>query len=74
MKKLIALSVVAAILSLFHGGCGVAARMGTPTSHEIKIPAQYDIMKNKGDKILILAEQPGWLNVQVDMRSYLTDS
>ncbi|MCX5635558.1 MAG: hypothetical protein NTW55_06960 [Planctomycetota bacterium] len=74
MKKLIALSVVASILSLFHGGCAVIARMGTPTSHEIKIPAQYDIIKNKGDKILILVEQPGWLNVQVDMRSYLTDS
>ena len=74
MKKLIALSVAAAILSLFHGGCAVVAMMGTPTSHETKIPAQYDIIKNKGDKILILAEQPGWLNVQIDMRSYLTDS
>ncbi len=74
MKKLIALSVVASIVSLFHGGCAVVARMGTPTSHEKKIPAQYDISRNKGDKILILVEQPGWLNVQADMRSYLTDS
>ena len=74
MKKLIVLSLVVLILSLFHGGCAVIARMGTPTSHEIKIPAQYDISKNKGDKILVLVEQPGWLNVQIDMRSYLTDS
>ena len=58
----------------FQGGCGIIARLGTPTRHERKIPAEYGLARHKGQKILVLVNQPGWLGAQANLRYYLTDA
>ena len=60
---------------LFQAGCkygGLAGIFGTEGHHEKKIPAEYDLAENTEKKILVLVEQPGWLDAQVNLRYYLT--
>lgn len=72
MKKLIVfLSVV---IVLFTSSCGFISLLGTPTRHERKIAAEYDLSQRKGEKILMLVDQPGWLNTEVNLRYYLTNA
>jgi len=59
---------------LLFGGCGIISMLGKPTSHEMKIPAEYKLAEEPGRKILILVEQPGYLNAQTNVRYYLTES
>lgn len=70
MKKLIAFVVL--VLALFYSGCGFVGLMGTESQYEKKIPAEYNLYKLKGQKILVLVEQPGWLDTEMNLRYYLT--
>ena len=77
MKKLTVLFTLAT--ASLVGGCksaGIISVFATPSRHEIKIPAEYDLTKHKhkDKKILLLARQPGWLNANVNLRYYLTKS
>lgn len=58
--------------ALFCEGCGVVGLVGTPTRHERKIKAEYDLTKHREQKILVLVYQPVWLNAQVNFRYHLT--
>jgi len=55
-----------------HSGCGIVDIIGTPTSHEKKIPAEYDLAGRRKQKVLVLVNQPVWLNTEVNLRYYLT--
>ena len=70
MKKIIAFLVLAGIL--FQSSCAVISLIATPTSHEKKIPAEYDLTERQEQKILVLVNQPGWLASGVNLRYYLT--
>lgn len=70
MKKTIVISALVAVF--LQCGCGFVGLMGTPGRHEIKIPAEYDLAERDGQKMLVLVEQPGWLNTSVNLRYYLT--
>jgi len=59
---------------LFWGGCGIVAVMGTSTNYEKSVPAEFKLAKHKGQKILVLVNQPGWLNAGVNLRYYLTEA
>jgi hypothetical protein len=59
---------------LFCNGCGAIGLLGTPTRHEKKITAEYDLAKQRKEKILVLVNQPGWLKAQANLRYYLTDA
>ncbi len=72
MNKIIAIPFLAA--AIFYGGCGLVSVMGTPTAHEIKIPAEYDLSKHKGSKILVLVNQSLLVKSQVNIRYYLTEA
>ena len=48
--------------------------MGTPTDYEKKIPAEYNLAKDKGSKTLVLVYQPAWLDSKMDLRYYITDA
>ena len=57
------------------GGCTRAiGALATPTSYEIKIPAEYDLGKNKPKKMLVLVEQPVWTASEANIRLYLTQA
>lgn len=73
IKKLTAVSFVLAVV-LFYNGCGIVGLVGTPSRNERKITAEYDLTKQRNRKILVLVEQPGWLNAQVNLRFYLTEA
>lgn len=47
--------------------------LSTPTRHERTIPAEYDLSARKGKKILVLVEQPIWLEAEVNFRYQLTN-
>ncbi len=67
--------VFAVLTSLIcHGGCGAVAVVGTPTSHEKKVPAEYDLAGHKHRRILVLVEQTLWVGVEVNLRLYLTEA
>ncbi|MGA1980543.1 MAG: hypothetical protein ABSG99_08310 [Sedimentisphaerales bacterium] len=72
MKKLIVFSVLAAVF--FYNGCGMVGLLGTPSPYEKKIPAEYNLAGQKGRKVLLFVEQPGWLSTQANLRYYLTEA
>jgi hypothetical protein len=60
---------------LLHGGCSftrTTSALITPHSHEKEIPAEYDLTKHTDQKILVLVDQPAYLNVEINLRYYLT--
>ena len=61
-------------LALFHSGCGIVSVMGTSTRYERKIAAEYDLTSHTDQKILVLVNQPAYLNAQVNLRFYLTEA
>jgi hypothetical protein len=65
--KLMVLTLAAIV---FCGGCG----LGTPTRYEQTVTAEYDLSKHKGQKMLVLVEQPSWLEAGVNLRYYLTET
>jgi hypothetical protein len=85
IEKMTICCVLAAIFS--SNGCGIVGVVGTPSAYEKKIPAEYDLTspavggyakadlaEQKGKKILVLVEQPGWLSTEVNLRYYLTEA
>lgn len=58
----------------YHSGCGIVGIMGTPTGHEKKVPAEYDLAGHKNAKILVLVDQLALLNARVNLRYYLTEA
>jgi len=57
----------------FCCGC-IVAQLGTPSSEERKVPAEFDLTSQKDKKILVLVNQPAWLGAQVNLRYYLTEA
>jgi hypothetical protein len=73
VQKIEKLTVFFALAGFFfYNGCGIVGLMGTPSQYEKKIPAEYDLTKQKGRKVLVLVEQPSWLSSRVNLRYYLT--
>jgi len=62
------------ILCVFVSGCGMVSVMGTPTPHEIKVPPEYDLTAAKDKKVMVVVEQPLWLNTADNLRSYVTEA
>ena len=61
---------------LFYAGCqavNMVALIGTPTSSE-NGSAQYDLSKDKDQKILVLVDQPASFSAYPNLRFYLTDT
>ena len=56
----------------FHSGCAAVGVLGTETSYEKKIAAEYELSAQKKKKTLVLVNQPVWLDSQVNLRYYLT--
>jgi len=60
-------------LAMFlYGGCAIVDILTTPTRHEKKIPAEFDLGRYKNEKILVLVEQSGWLGADVNLRRHIT--
>jgi hypothetical protein len=77
VKKIEKLTVFFVLVAVcFCSGCGFVGLMGTPSSYEKKIPAEYNLAKQRGKKakILVLVGQPGWLSTQANLRYYLTEA
>lgn len=70
MKKIIAFLALAGIL--FQSGCGLIAAVGSPTPHEQKVQAEYDLTERKEEKMLVLVNQPRWVGASANLRYYLT--
>ena len=65
------------LAGMFFGGCsgaGLVGVMGSPTRHEKKFPAEYELTLDKGQKMLVFVEQPAWLNINVNLRYHLTEA
>lgn len=63
------------LAALFCGGCwsaSVVGILGSPVPSEKIIPAEYNLKKHRNQRILVLVNQPSWLNVPVNLRFYLT--
>ena len=72
MQKKISFLLIMSLL--FCCGCGLVGLMGSPTSSEKKIKAEYNIARNTTGKILVLVDQPVWTNTKTDLRPYLTEA
>ncbi|MFA5239610.1 MAG: hypothetical protein WC476_07895 [Phycisphaerae bacterium] len=70
IEKLIV--VITLALVLLSSGCAMVGLAGSESPYEKKVPAEYDLTKQKGGKILVLVEQPGWLDNKTNLRYYLT--
>jgi len=58
----------------FYSGCKIIGIVGTPTSYEKKIPAEYDLAAHRKQKVLVLVNQPAWLDARVNLRYYITEA
>jgi hypothetical protein len=82
IKKFFTIPVITAVVILpiliFYTGCnlivGVAAALSTPTSSEIKVPAEYDLSAMKGKKIVVLVDQPLLAKNQVNIRFLMANA
>ncbi len=77
------LFVIFAVSTLFNTGCqygGLVGVFGTPGYHEREVIAEYNLVEQLQEneeftkKLLIIVDQPGWLEAQVNLRSYITSS
>jgi hypothetical protein len=69
MTKPVALITI--IVLLFSPGCIVPV-LTTPTRHEKKIPAEYNLAVIEDRTIVVLVENPIWANAPVGLTSQLT--
>lgn len=62
-------------LALFYAGCNpaIVGVIGTPTSSEAGASAEYDLSKDKDQKILVFVDQPTYLSAYPNLRFYITD-
>ena len=72
MRKLSVILILAVVL--FNGGCGLIARLGTPSDREKKVPAEYNLAEREDESILVLVNQPGWLETEINLRFRLTEA
>jgi hypothetical protein len=69
MSKTIACITV--VVLLFSSGC-IIPIFTTPTRHEKKVPAEYNLTLAKGKKIAVLVDNPIWSKAPVSLTSQLT--
>ena len=70
-KPIIFLILISVVLS---GGCGLISILSSPTRHEQKITAEYNLTKLKDEKILVLVSADDILSRMTNMRYNLTDA
>ena len=62
------------LILAFCGGWESIGVLATPTRHEREFQAEYDLVKQREKKILVLVNQPAHLNAQENLRYYLTNA
>lgn len=78
-KKLQKITAFLTLLALFFlGGCesaaGIASVLTTPTRHEKKVLAEYDLTENPEQKVLVIVEQSGLLYASGNMRRLVSEA
>jgi len=71
MKKTASLFLLVSLC--LYGGCSLIGNLGTPTRHERSIPAEYNLAEQKDKTILVLVEQPTWVDIRSNMRRNITN-
>jgi hypothetical protein len=64
-------------VALFYAGCNpaIVGLVGSPTSSEqVEGSAEFNLSKNKDQKILIFVDQPSYLSSYANLRFFLTDT
>lgn len=74
MKLKIYIVLTALSLMITQSSCGLISVIGSPTRHEIKITAEFNLAKQNDKKILVLVEEDALLNANINLRYYLTES
>ncbi len=64
--------LTASLTVILFEGCAVVGILGTPTPSEKNIPAEFNLAAAKDKKILVLVNQPSWLNAPPLLRQTLT--
>jgi hypothetical protein len=59
---------------LLGNGCGFVSLLGTPSRHEGKVAAEYNLAERKSQKLLVLVNQPSWVRARTNLRFYLTEA
>jgi len=72
-RMLLLAGVLLAAEVLLCGGCPLIGLLGTPTRREEKIPAEFDLAQHEESTLLVLVDQPAWLNARANLRYYLTN-
>lgn len=71
MKR--ATTLIALAAALISGGCGLVSVLGTPSGTEEAIKAKYDISQKYNEKIVVLVNQPHWVDSPLNMQKEITD-
>lgn len=59
--------------ALFCSGCGIISILGTPSASEEVVEAKYDVSSRYEEKILVIVNQPSWVNSPINLRKELTN-
>ncbi|UCE99823.1 MAG: hypothetical protein JSV82_01805 [Planctomycetota bacterium] len=76
LKKL-SVFIITLVVVFSHLGCKYApfiGLFGTESYHERTVPAEYNLTEHTDQKVLVLVDQPGWLDAQLNLRYYLTQA
>lgn len=79
MKKPEVLATI--VVLLFSCGCGTVPLLTTPTRHEKKVPAEYNLAAQQDKKVVVIVNNPVWVNapsslalrVAADVNNNLTE-
>ncbi|MBL7106342.1 MAG: hypothetical protein ISS77_01880 [Phycisphaerae bacterium] len=78
IKKLHITAAVFAFLAMFcSNGCSFVKLFevfASPTRHERKIPAEFNLSETEDKKVLVLVNQPDWLAAPANLRYDLTEA
>ncbi|MHC4068270.1 MAG: hypothetical protein ACYS18_04855 [Planctomycetota bacterium] len=66
--------VLIVLFLAFCSGCQAIGVLATPTRHEQEIPAEYDLTVQTDKRVLVLVNQPAYLNAQENLRYYITNA
>jgi len=66
--------VLIVLFLAFCSGCQAIGVLATPTRHEREVPAEYDLSGQRDKSVLVLVNQPAYLNAQENLRYYITNA
>ncbi len=73
MKHII-LQITAILAAATIGGCAAGGLIASPSAHEQKTDAEFELRQYRQERVLVLVDQPAWAATSYNLRQSITAS